>query len=243
MHKKRDRNPKLKHEWKVADNKYECPHCGRIFTKYGICTHIWRTHGNGKDFDPNIGYKEGKRVAWNKGKTEHADVRIKKAADKLRNSIKEGHYVPWQLGTKISEETKRNISKAMKKAVKENPDSYSKNNVCGRVKHYHYKGHKLKGKWELATAKWLDSQKIKWENEPHSFEYIWKEETRLYFPDFYLPKHNIYIEVKGYKTKKDEAKWFYFPQRLVIIDHSVINELDNLTLNELINLKEYKSGL
>ena len=34
---------------------------------------------------------------------------------------------------------------------------------------------------------------------------------RYYTPDFYLPDEDIYIEIKGYKTIKDEAKWSQFP--------------------------------
>ena len=46
-----------------------CPHCGKPFSKKGIGTHIWRVHGAGRDFDPNRGYKDGTRHAWNKGLT------------------------------------------------------------------------------------------------------------------------------------------------------------------------------
>jgi hypothetical protein len=31
-------------------------------------------------------------------------------------------------------------------------------------------------------------------------------------PDFYLIESDTYVEVKGYKTEKDEAKWNQFPK-------------------------------
>jgi hypothetical protein len=41
--------------------------------------------------------------------------------------------------------------------------------------------------------------------------------TRRYTPDFYLPLEDVYVEIKGYKTEKDEAKWSQFPERLVVL--------------------------
>lgn len=31
--------------------------------------------------------------------------------------------------------------------------------------------------------------------------------SRTYFPDFYLPESDMWIEVKGYETERDIAKW------------------------------------
>ena len=33
-----------------------------------------------------------------------------------------------------------------------------------------------------------------------------------YTPDFFLPETSQYIEIKGYKVPKDEAKWEQFPK-------------------------------
>ena len=38
------------------------------------------------------------------------------------------------------------------------------------------------------------------------FNYIF-DKNRLYIPDFKIPDSNIYIEIKGYETDKDHAKW------------------------------------
>lgn len=136
-------------------------------------------------------------------------------------------------GKKLTQETKDKISAGMKRAVKENPDSYSKNNVSGRVKHVDYKGVRLKGSWEVKVAKWLDSQNIQWESEARPQEYIFENSTKTYFPDFYLKDFEIFIEVKGYKTEKDEAKWEQFPFELLIIDGSNINKLEKLKLKDI----------
>jgi hypothetical protein len=129
-------------------------------------------------------------------------------------------------GRKITIEQRKILSDAMKLAVKNNPDSYSKNNVSGRVKIIDYNGINLKGSWELKTAQWLDSLNVIWENETNPHDYFWNEGWHKYFPDFFLPYYNSYIEVKGYKTNRDEAKWNQFNDKLIIIDKRNINKLN-----------------
>jgi len=122
-----------------------------------------------------------------------------------------------------SEENKKKHSIIMKEAVTKYPDSYTKNNVVGRVKNILYNGVKLKGSWEVLVAKWLDSKGIKWEHETRYFIYEWNGK-RKYFPDFYLPELDFYIEVKGYQTDKDVAKWSVV-SNLIVIKKTEINEI------------------
>jgi hypothetical protein len=51
--------------------------------------------------------------------------------------------------------------------------------------------------------------------------------SHRYFPDFYLPETEEYIEIKGYKTERDEAKWKYFPKdkKLTILFGTELKEL------------------
>jgi len=63
--------------------KIRCPYCGKEYFKKGIGTHIWRIHGKGKGHDPNLGYKEGDRVVWNKGLTKDIDDRVKRYGEKI----------------------------------------------------------------------------------------------------------------------------------------------------------------
>lgn len=44
---------------------YPCPHCPRTFKLMGLRAHIWQVHEGG---DPNRGYKDGTRHAWNRGR-------------------------------------------------------------------------------------------------------------------------------------------------------------------------------
>lgn len=119
---------------------------------------------------------------------------------------------------------------AMKQAVKDNPESYSANNVCGRIKLVEYNGFMLNGKWELLVAKWLDNYNIKWTNKIKGFEYEWNNGVHLYFPDFYLIDLDLYIEVKGYERDRDRCKWKVVPN-LIILKQKEIDLIKNNKLN------------
>lgn len=141
--------------------------------------------------------------------------------------------------TRWTDDARAKHSTIMKQVVLDNPDSYSKNNVCGRVKIVEYNGRKLKGSWEVKTARWLDSNNIIWQCEVNPQPYFWDNGWHLYFPDFYLPALNVYIEVKGYHQDRDDAKWSQFKNKLIIIDRTVVNTLSSYTVDELIQLKRY----
>ncbi len=57
---------------------------------------------------------------------------------------------------------------------------------------------------ELRFASLLDSYGVKWEYEPRSFPIQWDREglaSQLFTPDFYLPDHDVYIELTTMKQK------------------------------------------
>ena len=102
-------------------------------------------------------------------------------------------------------------SELMKQIVLNNPDSYTKNNVSGRVKVYEVDSSlgptKVKGQWELNVVKWLNDHKIKWTNTINPYNYFWNNKWHLYFPDILLIEQDILIEIKGYETERDIEKW------------------------------------
>lgn len=121
-----------------------------------------------------------------------------------------------------TEERRKKLSESMKLAVKNNPDSYTSSNVCGRVKVEEYNGEKFHGKWEIEVAKWFDRNNIKWIRKIDPFNYFWNGGWHLYFPDFYLPEYNLYVEVKGYETERDRCKWSVI-QNLIVLKSKEIN--------------------
>ena len=92
---------------------------------------------------------------------------------------------------KHSDSSKNKIKIGMRNAVINNPQSYSSQNINGRVKKVYYKNILLDSKWEVLFAQYLDSVNIKWERPNTGIPYIWNNNEHMYFPDFYLP--NIII--------------------------------------------------
>jgi len=106
-----------------------------------------------------------------------------------------------------SEERRIRHRVSMKKAVLKYPESYAANNVCGRVKNIKINDVLVKGKWEYVVAELLNKIDIKWTNTITPFSYYWNNTWHLYFPDFYLPDYDIFVEVKGYERERDRCKW------------------------------------
>lgn len=168
--------------------------------------------------------KLGERIGTNQYiKAKQSGLEKPVVSDETRKKI--------SIGSKIaaakywSNETRKQRSEIMKRVVQENPDSYSANNVCGRTKKFLYNGFELTGSWELIVAKWLDENNIKWTNKINPFTYTWNDTDHLYFPDFYLPDLDWYIEVKGYERERDLCKWAVVPN-LVIIKQKEIKEIN-----------------
>lgn len=93
----------------------------------------------------------------------------------------------------------------------------SRNNPnCGGklgYRRFPYKGIKMDSRWEVAVAKWMDDVGIKWDRNRKRHMFKWIDEfgnERKYFPDFYLPQYNIYLDPKNdYYLQRDIPKLKY----------------------------------
>jgi hypothetical protein len=112
---------------------------------------------------------------------------------------------------------------SMKRAVENNPESYSSSNR-GRTKQIIIDGIKLQGQWEVDFYNWAKNQGLEPKRPAESFTYEWNG-TRSYFPDFYIESLDMYVEVKGYETDRDRAKWLTFPKKLRIIKEEEIKQI------------------
>ena len=132
-------------------------------------------------------------------------------------------------GKKHSEETKLKMSES-KNAL------YASGWECiaGRCKKYDYESPiagkiKVDGSWELAFCKFADEHKLSWMRNKKRFPYIKPDgKHSTYQPDFYVEDWGSYVEVKGYETDLDKAKWSQFPEPLVILRKEQIGKLDEL---------------
>jgi hypothetical protein len=118
---------------------------------------------------------------------------------------------------------KNNTSIAMKKAVEKYPESYTSSNR-GRTKQIEIDGIKLQGQWEVDFYLWAKNKGLNPQRPTQGFKYIWNGE-RTYYPDFYIESLDLYVEVKGYETDRDRAKWSQFPKKLCIIKEKEIKEI------------------
>lgn len=109
------------------------------------------------------------------------------------NSPMTGKKLSRLIRVKISKTSKRlGINKGRKNGMFGKPTPHGK--------HIKYKKILFRSSWEVAYAKYLDKQGIEWQYESKTFDL---GET-TYTPDFYLPKSDTYVEIKGWW--RDDAK-------------------------------------
>lgn len=199
------------------------------------CARSFSTKAKRLEINTKISVKLKNGVSWNKGKKlsmKHKANISKKLSivhksDNFREALRKAN-----LGKKLSQATKDKISKALKGKT----GGYRTNSGTSKFKGSYYNGIWLDSGWELAFVQRLDKINIKWNRESTYFSYIDIEDNkRKYYPDFYLPDFNIYIEIKGYWTDKVKDKLKLVQEqnnfKLIIIDSlDKINNFDNMML-------------
>jgi hypothetical protein len=166
-------------------------------------------------------WSEERKKAWSeKCRLTNANNKSKKESTVEEKELKRLRSIEYNKKY-WTPERKAEQSARMKQKVLENPDSYSKSNVSGRVKMYDVVDSngltKVKGLWELKVANWLNDNNIKWTNTIEPYKYQYNNSWHLYFPDFLLLDSNILIEVKGYQTDRDLAKWQSVDKKLIVL--------------------------
>ena len=95
--------------------------------------------------------------------------------------------------------------------------------VRGTAKYGTYKGYVCDSSYELAFVIYCLDHNIPIQRNHTGFCYTYKDETHNYFPDFII-NNDTYVEIKGYTTDLDKAKWDYFPSdvKFELIDKAKI---------------------
>jgi hypothetical protein len=125
-----------------------------------------------------------------------------------------------QVGKSLSQKHRDALSETILKRIQ----AGTWHNSFARCRRHFYKEQSFDGSWEVFLAKWFDEHSIDWVRNQEKFPYV-LDKQRSYVPDFYLPDIDCYVEVKGWKTPKDEAKWSQFPRRLVVLSGSDLQAL------------------
>jgi len=219
----------------------ECVFCGSVKTNLNSLKNHQRLCKNNPDRQKTWLEQQYENGSQPNFFTDEHREKLKEWGKKGR--IKQGDLTE-ETKTKISvkikklhntEEYKKAQSERMKKVVKNNPDSYSKKNISGRVKNIEHSGYIFKGNWELEVGKFLLDNNIKFEQPENPIPYFWNNDWHLYFPDFYLPDFDKFIEVKGYERERDLAKWAVV-KNLIVLKQKEIDKIrkKQYTIKELI---------
>lgn len=210
---------------------FTCKHCNKEYeSKQSKSNHQWRCKENPEykrpAFFDSAEYKDKQsKIVKNNSHLYKTD----EYKDKQRKNTTKYYSDP---------KNREKQSVAMKAAVLKNPDSYSKSNVSGRVKSIEYEGYTFKGYWELEVGKYLLENSFSFEQVSEPIPYFWNEKWHLYFPDFYLADHDVYLEVKGYQRDRDLAKWSVM-DRLIVLKKKEIDSIKKKDFDLTILLKEY----
>lgn len=130
-------------------------------------------------------------------------------------------------GKKISHHADRCVSCSKKGKLSSHFGKPPKN-----IKRVKYNNIWMRSTWEVAYAKYLDRNNVKWLYESKTFDLG----DCTYTPDFYLPEINKYIEIKGYWYKKSLNKFIAFKLLYPEFNIEVFNT-EKLTNLEIIGKK------
>jgi hypothetical protein len=208
---------------------WTCKHCELQFADFSIAQKA--NHTRWCDANPQQFKKSPKTEKWfaamaaRKGKGTNQFTKAKElglkaeVSEETRNKIREKN-----VGRKQTEETKAKIKKA---ALASNHRRLKKSTV----KYVMTDGSTvvLDSTWELHLAKKLDEMNVKW-TRPEPVR--WTDENgdvRNYFPDFYIPSLDVYVDPKNpaaYASQEKKIKCLLeqFPNLVILVS---IKEIDD----------------
>jgi hypothetical protein len=195
--------------------KVKCEICGKQYSKRGIGSHIWRSHGNGINHNPQKNKKP-----WNKGLTKIDDDRIKKIGETFSKRCKDGTIKPSFTGRKHSKQTIEKLRK--------NAGGYRLGS--GHGKKGWYKGIWCDSSWELAYVIYCLDHNINIQRCEEKFEYIFEDKKHHYHPDFIVD--NKYVEIKGWVNVLTQSKINQFPYELIVLYKNDMKEIFDYVINK-----------
>lgn len=222
-------------------NKVKCPICQKEYSPKGIGTHIWRTHGEGQNHNPNSGYESG-RVIWNKGHTLETHPSIEKGRQTLINRYESGELAASGFCSEayIGSE-KHRISSAKGGGFRENAGR----GIKSRYKNINGEEVLLRSSFEVKVAEYLNFIGVLW-IQPKYLNYTLNGKVFKYFPDFYVPSHDLYIETKNdYLMSLQIDKMESIKKevnKILILTNSHMDQLEEI-FNNIFNGEVAESGL
>lgn len=141
---------------------------------------------------------------WKDNNLEQYQLMHKQAGETYKRKLKNGQLIYHWTGKKHTLQTRQKMSK----------NAALNSNGHVRTKYYDvYCPHenkfvKVQGTWQLKYAEYLNKNNINWiRSRKINLKYRLHEDDYLhtYYPDFYLPDTDQYIEIKGYWWKSQDG--------------------------------------
>jgi hypothetical protein len=199
--------------WKGG--KPKCIDCGKQLSCYGYirCTKCYGISKRGKNLPHCIDCGIELKDYTSKRCRHHAKIYQYKTKPETKT----------MLGKKQTKITKNKISNTL---IKNGINKGRKNGMFGipspHGKRIKYKGISFRSGWEVAYAKYLDRNNIKWFYESKTFDLG----NCTYTPDFYLPKTNKFIEIKGFWRDRSKLRFNLFRKKYFNIKITILMEKD-----------------
>lgn len=210
-------------KYKLDHDGLNCQFCGkRCKNKNSLCNHerLCKQNPNKQELphvaEPIEGFNNFGRAAWNKGLTKETNDIIRQYSDHMKALVKQNGHIGC-VGLKGAESTSANIlvrekiSKTMSLLY-----AYPR----GWAKRGWYRGIWCDSSWELAFVLYCFDNNINFIRNKDSFPYTWDGYTHNYTPDFYLPDQDMYIEIKGQYTEKEQAKIEQFSKSITVYQYT-----------------------
>ena len=166
----------------------------------------WKGKHRSKETKEKISKNNLGKIAWNKGLKMNADFCKKISIGKTgKSSYKKGKSMEELYGKERAIKIKKVISEKMSKIMIAGFKSGKYTPSITYNKSFFYNGIAFRSIWEVKVAKFLDYNNIMYEYESNNCRIV-LDNCHIYVIDFYLPKYNKYIEVKGKVAEKDKCK-------------------------------------
>ena len=151
-------------------------------------------------------------------------------ANEIKERTKKTRIEKGCSGQASTDEKEKERRRKVSAAMKGNPKAGGKRYGSGRGKHGWYKGYYCDSSWELAWVIYHIENNIQFERNHEGFNYVYKNESHKYYPDFI--KEGVYYEIKGYKTKEFDAKKSQFPHELIILYGKNLKDIFEYVINK-----------